>query len=223
MDWVRYYALWFIAPLVLSTITRHPLVAVIAVVAFVGRRWLPDPFLFFKYSGRVSLLKHQIAANPHNVAAQRELALIYLEKRRPAKAVSLLAAAVADEPESPDLLYNHGLALLGAQRWQEALDRFLAAIARDARVGYGDAYLKAGVALVQLARQEDAEDAFDHAARANGSSVEARFRLGAVRRARGEREKAKAAFMEARTTYAHLPAYQRRHCWRWAVRAWWSS
>ena len=223
MDWSSYYVFWLIAPLALSLFTNHPLVAVVAVVGFLARRWLPDPFLFFKYGGRVSSLQHQIAANPHNVAAQRELALIYLEKRRPAKAVSLLDAAVQREPESPDLLYNHGLALLGAKRWQDALDRFVAAVTRDPRVGYGDAYLRAGEALVQLKRLDDAEDAFDRAAQVNGSSVEARFRLGAARRARGERDKAKAAFTDARTTYAQLPNYQKRKNWLWAVRAWWSS
>src|SRR5262245_54253170 len=120
MNWASYYVFWLVAPVVLSLVVAHPAVLVVAVIGFLARRWLPDPFLFFKYSGRVANLRAQIAANPHNAAAQRELALIYLEKRRPGKALSLLEAALAREPDSADLTYQHGRALLGARRWQEA-------------------------------------------------------------------------------------------------------
>src|SRR5262245_18979446 len=155
-----YYLIWLVAPIVLSIVTQHPVVAGVALLGFLCRRWLPDPFLYFKYSGRIANLTNVVAANPHNAAAQRELALIYLEKRRPAKAVSLLEAALTREPEAADLLYHHGRALLGCGRDSDSVERFVAALTRDPRLAYGDPYLRAGDALVKLGRLEDAEEAF---------------------------------------------------------------
>jgi tetratricopeptide (TPR) repeat protein len=217
------YLFWVVAPLVLAVVTHHPLVAAVAVVGFLARRWLPDPFLFFKYSGRVATLSHEVAANPHNAVAQRELALIYLEKGRPGKAIALLEAALKRDPDSADLLYHYGRALLGGCRCQEAADSLAAAVACDGRIAYGDAHLRAGDALVQLRRFEEAEAAFQRAVRVNASNVEALYKLGVARASRSDRAQAKAAFLEARTTYHQLPGFQKRKTWLWALRAWWAS
>jgi len=112
-----YYLFWLVAPLVLSAATKHPVFFAIAVLGFLGRSWLPDPLLFLKYSGRIASLKHDIAANPHNAAARRELALIYLEKLRPKLAVPLLAAALERDAESADLHYHLGRALFACGCW----------------------------------------------------------------------------------------------------------
>jgi tetratricopeptide (TPR) repeat protein len=215
-----YYVFWLLAPIVLSAVTQHPVVAGVAVVGFLCRRWLPDPFLYFKYSGRIATLTHEVAANPHNASAQRELALIYLEKRRPAKAVCLLEAALEREPESADLLYHHGCALLGSGRDSDAVERLVAAVTHDPRLAYGDPYLKAGDALMKLGRLDDAEEAFERAAKVNGSSVEARFKSGVVFRTKRDQDRARAAFMDARSTYRQLPTFQKRKAWWWAFRAW---
>jgi hypothetical protein len=82
VDWARYYVFWFVAPIVIGAVTRHPWLAAIALVGFLSRRWLPDPFLFFKYSGRVRTLRHDIAVNAHNAAARRELARVEPSARR---------------------------------------------------------------------------------------------------------------------------------------------
>jgi tetratricopeptide (TPR) repeat protein len=218
-----YYLFWLVAPLVLSGVTRHPLIAAIAVIGFLCRRWLPDPFLFFKYSGRVTRLQEEIAANPYNAAAQRELALIYLEKRRPRRAVPLLAAAIERDQESADLQYHLGRALVGCGRWQEAVDHLVVAVTLDPRLAYGDPYLRAGDALLELGRFEDAEEAFGRVDAVNVSSVEARYKLGRARAARGDRDGARAAFLAARTTYRQLPGFQKRKTWTWAAKAWWNG
>jgi tetratricopeptide (TPR) repeat protein len=218
-----YYLFWLVAPLVLSAVTRHPVLAAVALIGFLARRWLPDPFLFFKYSGRVAGLQQDIAANPHNAAAQRELALIYLEKRRPGKAVPLLAAALERDPESPDLHHHLGRALLGCGRWQEAVDHLVTAVTADPRLAYGAPYLHAGEALLQLRRFDDAEEAFSRAVAVNASSVEARTKLGFARAGRGDGEGARTAFAAARTTYRQLPGFSKRRSWPWALRAWWNS
>jgi tetratricopeptide (TPR) repeat protein len=218
-----YYLFWLVAPLVLSIVTRHPVVALVAVAGFLLRRWLPDPFVFFKYSRRIARLESDIAANPHNAAACRELALIFLQTGRPAKAIPLLESALKREPDSPDLLYHYGRALLGGSRCQEAADQLAAANACDGRIAYGDAHLRAGDALTRLGRLDEAEQAFQRAIQVNGSSVEARYKLGSVRALKRDRDQAKAAFLDARATYRQLPGFQKRKTWLWALRSWWVS
>ncbi len=218
-----YYLFWLVAPVVLSVVTRHPVIALVALAGFVLRRWLPDPFVFFKYSGRIARLDNEIAANPHNATACRELALIYLQTGRPAKAIPLLESALQREPDSADLLYHYGRALLGGGRCQEAADQLAAAVACDGRIAYGDAHLRAGDALTRLGRLDEAEPAFARAIRVNGSSVEAYYKLGSVRALAGDHTQARAAFVEARTTYRQLPGFQKRKTWLWALRAWWRS
>src|SRR5262245_13078887 len=107
MDWRSYYLIWILGPLLLSIFGAHPSLLLIAVVALLCRRWLPDPYLFFKYSGRIRSLRADIASNPDNVVARRELAGIYLEKRRPRAAIALIDQALARDAGSAELLYLH--------------------------------------------------------------------------------------------------------------------
>jgi tetratricopeptide (TPR) repeat protein len=215
-----YYALWLVCPLVLGIASAHPAVIGVVVVALVARRWLPDPYLYFKYAGRIRSLRTQIEANPDNAAAQRELALIFLDRRRPAKALAHVERAQRRDPESAELLYLHGLALKGARRFDEALAQLVAATQREPRLRYGDAYLKAGDVLRELGRLDDAEDAYGRMVETNNSSVEGRYKLARVQRARGDRAAAARSFADARATYRQLPGFRRRKEWTWAFRAW---
>jgi len=218
-NWGSFYLIWFVAPVVLSAALAHPWLAGIAIAALVFRRWLPDPYLFFKFSGRIASLRSQIDANPHNAAARRELALIYLEKRRPGKAIRLIEEALARDPDAADLHYLLGRALLGSGRPEPALAPLAAAVAKDPRIAYGDAHLMTGDALVQLARLEEAEQAFARFVKINNSSVEGRTKLGLVRRARGDQQGARTALEDARSTYRQLPGFQKRKQWWWRLRA----
>ena len=79
MGYLAYYVLLF----GLSYALRYPwLLAAVAVVWLV-KRWLPDPLLFLRHAGHVSRLRRDIRANRDNVTARRDLAKIWLTKRRP--------------------------------------------------------------------------------------------------------------------------------------------
>lgn len=220
MNGGSYYLFWFLAPMLLSLWARHPALLIIVLLALAGRRWLPDPYLFFKYGGRIRSLRIDIAANPDNVVARRELAAIYLEKRRPRAALTLIEEALARDAAAPELIYLHGRALLGARRYEQAVERLLAAVALEPKLAYGEPLLKAGDALARLGRLAEAEDAYARVVHINRSTVEARCKLGLVRAARKEPEGAKAAFADARDTFRQLPTFQRRKQWWWALRAW---
>jgi tetratricopeptide (TPR) repeat protein len=214
MGYIPYYLIFIVAGYLL----RHPVLLVGVAVMFLIRRWLPDPYLFAKHARRVRQLKAEIAHNPDNVTARRDLAKIWLEKRRPRRAIALLEEARRRESESAELEFLYGKALLHSGRAEEALAPLVAAAGLNDRLLYGEAYLIAGRALVELRRAAEAEDAFTRYVAINSSTVEGRVRLAAARRAQKDatwRE----ANREALHTFATLPAFRRRAELLWYVRA----
>ena len=77
MGYLAYYLLLFGA----SYALRYPYLLVAVVVVWFGRRWLPDPYLFFKHAGHVRRLKAEIAHNADNVTSRRDLASPYAFSR----------------------------------------------------------------------------------------------------------------------------------------------
>jgi Tfp pilus assembly protein PilF len=217
--WGSYYLFWLVAPTVLAIATAHPFLLVLAVVGWLARRWLPDPYLFFKYGGRARQLAAEIAANPENITARRNLAMIWLEKRRPRRAEPHLERALARDPESIELLYLMGICQLGLKKYERAVDAFVRTVQKDPRHRYGDPYLRAADALMALRRWDDAEDAIEHFHEINESSVEAPYKLARVKAARGDREGARSALAAARQAYRGLPRYHRQKEFPWYVRS----
>jgi tetratricopeptide (TPR) repeat protein len=217
MGYLPYYLFWIFA----GTLTRYPwLIAGVAIVWGLKRlRWLPDPYLFFKHLGRVRNLKQQIAQNPENATARRDLAKIWLEKKRPKRAIKLLEEARRRDPESAELAFLLGKALLLAKRPAEALDPLVESASKNEKLQYGEAYLVAGCALYALARNAEAEDAFARYIAINSSTVEGRVRLACARREQKDAAGAKQATREALETFSHVPRYRQRKEFFWYLRA----
>src|SRR5437879_1680534 len=121
MGWLSYCLIWMIAPTVLALVSAHPSLLVLALIALVARRWIPDPYLFFKHARRTHALRHQIEVNPDNATARRDLALIYLDKRRPLRAAPLLEEALRRDPDSAELHYLLGLSRVRGGKYEAAL------------------------------------------------------------------------------------------------------
>jgi len=213
------YLLYYLIPVALSYALRYPYLLLAAVVIFVVRRWLPDPYLWLKHAGRVRNLKAQIAQNADNVTARRDLAKILLEKRRPRRALRLLEEARRCDKENVELAFLHGKALLLAGRPEEALPPLVEAAQRNEKFQYGDAYLIAGRALYALDRNAEAEDAFARYVGINSSTVEGRVRLACARRELRDAAGCKAATREALETFAHVPRFRQRKELFWYLRA----
>jgi tetratricopeptide (TPR) repeat protein len=207
MGYLPYYLVWMVAAYAL----QHPVLLVGVVVVFVARRWIPDPYLWLKHARRVHALKAQIAQNPDNVTARRDLAVIHLEKRRPRRAIRLLEEARRRDGESAELAFLLGKALHAAGRDEEALPLLVESAQKNEKLHYGEAYLVAGRALDRLKRFDEAEDALLRYLDVNSSSVDGRVRLALVRRERRDDAGARAALDEALETWAHLPRFRRRH------------
>jgi tetratricopeptide (TPR) repeat protein len=218
VNWSSYYIFWLLAPTVVALVSAHPGFLAVIVVALVARNRLPDPYLFFRHLARLQRLKAQVDLNPGNAAAHRELAMLYLARRRPALARPHIEAAL-QRNDSAELHYLRGLAALGEQRFAEALDAFAAAVERDPKLGYGDPYLRAGDAFCGEGRLDDALDAYERAIEINSSSVEGRYKLARLQRRLGDRDAAQRWLTDSVTTYRQLPAFLRRQHFAWYARA----
>ena len=212
--WTYYLAMFF-----LSFALARPWIMMGAVVFFVLRPVLPDPWVLWSTMGRIRVLKGQIAVNPSNVTARRDLARIYVARLQPGAALLLLDEARARHPDDPELLFLTGL---GRHRTRDAGG------ARGPQIGgggveprllYGEPFRVAAEALEKLGRLEEAEDALERFVGINSSTVEGYTRLARVRRDRGNKEGAQESIQEALQTFTQLPGYQRRRQIDWWLRA----
>ncbi len=213
------YLPYYLFSIAAAYLLQYPYLLLAGVAVFLFRRWLPNPYLFFKHAGRVRALKQQIAQNSENVTARRDLAKVWLEKKRPKRALKLLEEARRRDSTSAELSFLYGKALFQSGRPEESLEPLVQATHEDERFQYGDAYLVAGCALYKLGRYAEAEDAFARMVAINSSTVEGRVRLACARRELRDATGAKAATRDALDTFSHVPRFRQRAELKWWLRA----
>jgi len=218
-SWRSYYLFWIGVPVAIALLSSHPAILIVVIIGLVARRWLPDPFLILKHRGRVRSLEVDVATNPGNVTARRDLAKIWLEKHRPRRALPLLAEASARDPDSIELQYLSGVSHLLAGQHEKALEELLAVIHREPGFHYGEAYLRAGDALIALERWDDADDALERFVNINRSSLEGRYKRVRVCKARKDADGTRKARDDLRDVWRTLPSFQRRKQLGWYVRS----
>jgi predicted Zn-dependent protease len=195
------------------------ILAAVGVYLAIRMRWLPDPYLWLKHAARVGRLKSEIKQNPDNVTSRRDLARIWLEKKRPRRAIVLLDEARRRETDSAELAFLLGKAHLMAGKAEKSLEFLVESAHKNEKFHYGEAYLLAGRALLELRRAPEAEDALDRYLAINSSSVEGRVLLAMARREQKNKEGADKAMREALETFAQVPGFRRRAELRWWLRA----
>jgi predicted Zn-dependent protease len=218
MGYWTYYLAWML----LSYAMHQPWMLAGVAVFFVLRPFVPDPWVLARTWGRIRALDSQIAANPANVTARRDLAVLWLERMRPRRALTLLDEATRRDPENAELLYLTGIARLRSGDAEGALEPLVEAVRVDPRVRFGEPYLVAAEALTLLGRLEEAEDALDRYTSVSSSSIQGWVRLAAVRRGRGDKKGAEEALQEALQTWSQIPGYRRRGELGWWLRAQWA-
>jgi len=227
------YWSYYLLSIMLAYATQNPGAALLAVGFWLCRGFLPDPIVWLRTMGQIKKLRADITLNPANLAACRDLARIYLERKRPKQAIEIIEKTrerMAESTRHPqgsrddaELLYGLGVAKLRAGDPKGALDPIVGAIAIDPDVGRGDPYLAASEALSKLGRWEEAEDSLDRFIEYNQSSVAAYVKLARVRKRRKDEDGARAAITEAKQTWSVLPSFKRRHEWHWYLAALTSS
>ena len=215
MGYWTYYLAWF----AIAYFTRYPWLVLGVPLFFLLRRFVPDPVLWLRTAGRMRALRGQIQANSANVTARRDLARLYLDRRRPRAALVLLDEARKRAPDDAELLYYTGLARLRAGDAAGALEPLVRSVEIDSRVLFGEAYLVAGDALRKIGRYPEAEDAYDRYVVGNTSSMEGLVKLALMREKQGNADGARGALREASDTWAQLPSFRRRKELAWWFRA----
>lgn len=206
---MRTYFFYYLAWIAISYLVQRPALLVGLVVVFLLRNHIPDPRALVNALQRTGLLERQIAVNPSNVVARRDLATVYLDLRRPAKAAAVLAPALERGGNDPELAFLYGLALHRSARSEEALPYFVKSVEERA-IRYGEPYRAAGDALLALGRVDGAIDAYERYASINHSDVGVHASLARAHAAAGETDAVRASLAKALDTFAHLPAGMRR-------------
>ncbi|HEY8075575.1 MAG TPA: tetratricopeptide repeat protein [Labilithrix sp.] len=225
MGYWTYYLLAF----VLAYALKYPWAAALAVVFWLCRGFLPDPVVWLRTMGRISRLRGEIELNPANMVATRDLARLYLERRRPRRAMELIEHTrqrMAESTRHPqgsrddaELLFHLGLARFRAGEYERALEPIVGAVAIAPDVGRGDPYMIAADALVKLGKWEEAEDSLERYLEYNQSSIEVYVKLARVRRRRKNDAGVKEALGQAKQTWSVLPSFIRRRQWKWYLAA----
>lgn len=225
MGYWTYYLLTF----ALAYATHYPALALAVLFVYAARPYLPDPVIWLRTWGRIRSLESEIALNPSNMIATRDLARLHLERRRPKKAILLLEKTrqrMAESTRHPqgslddaELLFTLGDAKMRAGDLEGALEPLVGAVSIAPEIGRGEPYMLASRVLMKLERWEEAEDALDRYIGHNKSSLEAYVRLAQVRLKRKDETGSKEALAEARSTWNVLPPFKRRHEWKWWLAA----
>lgn len=223
------YWTYYLLSILLAYAVKNPAAAVLALVFWLCRGFLPDPVVWLRTMGQISKLKASIELNPSNMVATRDLARLYLDRKRPRKAIELIEKTrerMAQSTRHPqgtlddaELLYGLGLARLRAGDTEKALEPLVAAVAIAPEVGRGEPYMTAAEALMKLGRWEEAEDSLDRYLSFNQSTVKVYVQIARVRSRQKNAEGAQQAITEAKQTWKVLPGFKRRHEWHWWLAA----
>lgn len=214
-SYLWYYALVFGATYVL----RYPPLLLVLIAFFVLRRYVPDPSALARTFGRISTLRRTVTTNPANVTARRDLAMIYLQQRRPGAALSELTSALERFPRDAELLFLRGAALHMRGEYEAATAPLVASVSVDPRLRFGEPFLLAADCLLELGRNEEAIDAYDRFLTVNTSSVEGHVKKARAHRAMKESAASARELDEALKVWAQLPGFQRRTQFPWWIRA----
>jgi tetratricopeptide (TPR) repeat protein len=211
------YWTYYLAAFALTFALQRPWVMVSVILFVILRPVLPDPVVLLRTWGKIRRLDGEIAANPANVRARRDLAVLWLERLRPGRALELLDEARKRVPDDAELLYLTGIARLRSGDAEGALEPLVKCVELDAKFRLGDPYLAAAEALLVLNRLEEAEDAAERFVSANGSSMQGYVVLADIRMRREDRAGARKALDEALETWRQLPSFYKR---RGGLRFW---
>jgi len=223
------YWSYYLLSILLAYATQNPAAAVLAVGFWLCRGFLPDPVVWLRTMGRISKLRSEIALNPANMLATRDLARLYLERKRPRRAIELIEKTrqrMADSTRHPqgslddaELLFQLGIAKLRSGEPEAALEPLVSAVAIAPEVGRGDPYMFASDALAKLGRWEEAEDSLDRFISKNTSSVQAYVKLARARAKQKNESGSQEAIAQGKQTWGVLPTFKRRHEWPWYLAA----
>jgi tetratricopeptide (TPR) repeat protein len=210
--------LWYAVPFALAYGTAHPWLALLAIVVFLARKRLPNPVVWMRTIEHASRLERDVAANPANAVARRDLARLYLDRGFAKRALRFLTEARTRFPDDEELLFLVGKATFALGNAEQALGYLIKCVANNPTLLHGEPYGIATKALLQAKRYDEAVDAAERFVAQNGSALEPYRLLAYAQRRAGDNSAALRTEQEARATWRALPKYKRRGQWPERVR-----
>ncbi len=211
----------------ITLLTGSPVIALLVILAlylaldyqFIGlsRRL----FGRFRRAGVIRALLRELAVNPHDAAARRDLGRLLVEARRFHEAAPHLEMAMERMPESDETVCDLGLAYLWTGKVPEGENLIERALERSPKLRYGEPYLRWGEFLLYQGQVRQAAERLERFRSIFSSSVEGHYLLGLAYQRAGERDKAVTAYRASLEMFRRSPGYKRREerLWAWKTRA----
>lgn len=214
----------FIIFALLWRILGNPILAIVVLLIiyyFLDRRYiglLPSIARPIRRLMRLSNLRQQIAANPHDMPAKYDLAQSYIERRQFSQAARLLEELPNDMQETAEVIYDRGVCQQGLGNYDKAEALMHEALSLDDTLRHGEPYLK--LAAMQAQRSPaKALELLQTFGMHNFSSCESYYRKAQIQKELGQLQAAIESLQQCLETYRTLPGFRKRAERRWALLA----
>ena len=210
---------------ILTMLFGNPLIAILIIAAF----YLAIDIRYFGITRKIiglindeatiRDLKVQVAINPSNAMALKDLGRLCVRKKRYKTARHYLEQAIERLEDSDEANYFLGLACLMTDQEKEGLARIQKAMSINPRLLYGEPYLKLGEYYLQHDKRTEALDMLNRFKEIHSSSSEGFYQLGRLYSKLGDTEKAHEMFGKAYEVFKVSPWYKKKIDRPWAWRA----
>jgi Tfp pilus assembly protein PilF len=146
----------------------------------------------------LSSIQEAIALDDTVPVYRNALGVLYLELRRPDRALAEFNRATELDPNYAEAFVNTGTTLAEMRRWEEAVAAYRRALALPTLPVPHIAYQNLGLALYHIKQYREAEEALRFAIGLDSQMEGAFYNLGLVLLAQHRREDAKVAFRRTR-------------------------
>jgi tetratricopeptide (TPR) repeat protein len=211
---------------ILTMLFGNPLIAILIIIAF----YVAIDIRYFGITRRliglvrdettISDLKQQVALNPSNATALKDLGRLCVRKKRYQTARHYLEQAILRLEDSDEANYFLGLADLKTGRKEEGLARIQKALALNPRLLYGEPYLRLGEFYLDQDKRAEALDMLNHFKEIHSSSSEGFYQLGRLYMKLGDQKKAHEMFQRSYEVFKMSPWYKKKIDRPWAWKAW---
>ncbi len=199
--------------------------------------WLFSPFLFiyaylyfggalaggvrgvgdaFRQKQSFKRFLHNATVNPHDADAHVQLGLIYLQRRRDAKALEHFTRAYEIDANEIDANYELGKIARQKGDLQKALDHFSIVLEQNERHALSEIWREIGATYFAAGMLAEAREALEKFVERRPVDSEGLYYLGKVFKATREPEKALEMFEQAIESAKIAPAYRRRELRYWS-------
>ena len=211
---------------ILTMLFGNPLIAILIIVAIylafdvrylgVTRRL----FGLIQDESTIRDLKQQVAINPSNASALKDLGRLCVRKKRYQTARHYLEQAIDRLEDSDEANYFLGRAYLKTGREDEGIARIHKALALNPRLLYGEPYLRLGEYYLEHDKRTKALNMLNHFKEIHSSSSEGFYQLGLLYLKLDDHEKAQEMFRKAYEVFKVSPWYKKKIDRPWAWKAW---